>query len=285
MRHTLPHLRNRDHDDAKGYDPDEPRFPGRAPRGPSKSGDSSVTSKKDGYHTDKSGKEVHSSGKSSNKKFANATTFRDSDDDAMLHTDKSKKGSRATASDSEFAFKGNVKKDPRQKWYRVSKQGGYASAMASLGKSYHKAGDMRSKVMAKVKSTGFVDDDGHQINVKPTGAIHNERGACVKQKNGELTALGKHLKKTQPSEFYRLCKGSHGPSGSPDRNEYERGFDPKHDDAKSINRLHKAAEGGKAAKPSANIEKHALAKPGRAQSIHNYVRRIGSHAGRFTNRG
>ena len=284
MRRTLPHLRDRDHDAAKGYDPDEPMFPGRAPSGSSKLGHSLVTSKKDGHHIDKSGKEVHSSGKSSNKKFANATTFRDSDDDAMLHTDKSKKGSRATASDSEFAFKGNVKKDPRQKWYRVSKQGGYASAMASLGKSYHKAGDMRSKVIAKVKSTGFVDGDGHQINVKPTGAMHNERGACVKQKNGELTALGKHLKKTQPSEFYRLCKGSHGPSGTPDRNEYERGFDPKHDDAKKINRLHKAAERGKADIPGDNIEKHALARPGRAQDVRDYVRGIGQHAARFRNR-
>jgi hypothetical protein len=261
-KHRL--LRDPEHDVAKGYDADEPRTTG-----------------KKGYHVDDKGKEVHATGKKSNKKFANATTFRDSDDDAMLHTDKSKEGSRASAGADEFVFKGDTKKDPRQKWYRVSKEGGYASAMASLGKSYHKSPDMRSKVISKVKSTGFVDSKGKQINVKPTGAQHDERGACVRNKKGRLTQLGQELKRRDPGEFYRLCKGAHGESGTKaGRSEYERGFDPRHDDAHKVRSLHKAAEAGKAEKPERGIAMHLAAKPGRRADIKGAVRSIGRKATR-----
>jgi hypothetical protein len=227
-----------------------------------------------GHHVDSSGETVHSSGKKDNKKFANATTFGASDDDAMLHTDKSKEGSRASAGDDEFAKVGDTDEDPRNKWFRVSKEGGYASAMASLGKSYHKDKTMRAKVMSKVKQTGFTDSSGHQIDVKPTGSLHNERGACVKRpavykdgkkvREGGLTAVGKALKARNPHEFYRLCKGSHdGPGGTAKgRSEYgsssgegenavhkPRGFNPQHDDAAKLRQLHKAAELGKGAPP------------------------------------
>jgi len=262
MQHRHELLRSRDHDQAKGYDQSPPR----------------TTGKKD-HHVASDGSEVHSSGKKDNKKFANATTFRDSDDDAMLHTDKSTEGSRASADSDEFVFKGDTKKDPRQKWYRVSKEGGYASAMASLGKAYHKSPDMRSKGAAKVKSTGFTDASGHQIDVKPTGALHNERGACVHKDTGRLTSVGKALKKHRPDEFYRLCKGPHGGSGTAaGRSEYERGFDPRHDDAHKVRKLHKAAEAGKADKPEKNIAQHMAARPGRRADIHGAVRSIGRKA-------
>ena len=261
-KHAL--LRDKQHDAAKGYDADEPQ----------------TTGKWKGHHKDSAGNQVHSSGKKSNKKFANATTFRDSDDDAMLHTDKSTEGSRASADSDEFVFKGDVDKDPRQKWYRVSKEGGYASAMASLGKSYHKAPDMRSKVIDKVKSTGFVDAKGRQIKVDPTGALHNERGICVRTKAGRLTRQGAMLKRHNPKKFYRLCKGAHGPSGTPDRVEYERGFDPRHDDAHKVRKLHRAAEAGKADKPEKNIAKHMAARPGRRADIHDFARSVGRKATR-----
>jgi len=268
MRGRHPSLRNREHDTAKGYDKSPPP--------------------------------VHSSGKKSNKKFANATTFRDSDDDAMLHTDRSHSGSRASADTSEFAFHGNTEQDPRQKWYRVSKEGGYASAMASLRKVYGKSKAMRNKVVSKVKSTGFADSSGHQINVKPTGSLHNERGACVRKPGpkdqhgnalrdsdgnkikGPLTAVGKALKKRDPSEFYRLCKGTHDDVGGTKkgRSEYERGFDPRHDDASKVNRLHKAAELGKADKPTDNIKTHMVARGPRRGAYEKLVRGVGAHAER-----
>jgi hypothetical protein len=268
MRGRHPSLRDREHDTAKGYHKAPPA--------------------------------VHSSGKKSNKKFANATTFRDSDDDAMLHTDKSHSGSRANADTSEFAFHGNTEEDPRNKWYRVSKEGGYASAMASLRKVYGKSQAMRGKVISKVKSTGFVDGSGHQIDVKPTGSLHNERGSCVrkagpKDKDGKalrdsdgnkikgpLSAAGQALKKRNPSEFYRLCKGSHDDIGGTKkgRSEYERGFDPRHDDASKINRLHKAAERGKKDKPSRNIAIHQMARGPRRAQFKAKMRRIGASARR-----
>lgn len=286
-RHRL--LRNRDHDAAKGYDVDEPRTTGPSAdwKGHSKDPDS--------------GEVTHSSGKKENKKFANSHTFRSSDDDAMLHTDKSRKGSRGSADSDEFVFTGNTDEDPRNKWYRVSKEGGYASAMASLGKSYHKSKAMRQKVIDKVKSTGFVDSEGHQINVRPTGAMHNERGACVRKPGpkdskgrpkidpatgkpikGPLTAAGKALKRTDPGEFYRLCKGSHdGPGGTKKgRIEYGRGFDPQHDDASKVNRLHKAAEGGKAEVPWDNIKQHAAIRPHRRGQFKQKIRRVGASAER-----
>jgi len=249
--------RDREKDVAKGYSPDE-------------------HSKWAGHHTGPDGEPVHSSGKKANKKFANATTFTSSDDDAMLHTDKSKEGSRASADDDEFVFKGDTEKDPRNKWFRVSKEGGRASAMGSLRKAYTKGKTARSKVVAKVKSTGFTDSSGHQIDIKPTGSLHNERGACVKKpavrdKDGNvttpprLTAVGKELKSRNPSEFYRLCKGSHAGVGGTKlgRSEYgstkkdasgatshtPRPFDPQHDDQASLRRLHKAAEDGKGSAP------------------------------------
>jgi len=314
MRYQDPHLRDRDLDRTKGYDPHHKqdrvhaRFAAlhmRAARGdeeaqhqiddmirrgmgrikahpddedhpalqrssrPSGGGggdpaDSIRPSEKDDHHIDASGNKVHGSGNKANKKFANRTTFGNSDDDAMLHTDNAKEGSRGNADDDEFADK-----DPRQKWYRVSKEGGYASAMASLGKSYNKTPAMRSKVVSKVKSTGFVDRSGHQINVKPTGAMHNERPACFKRKSGRLTQQGKILKRHDPSEFYRLCKGSHDGEGGTKkgRSEYTRGFDPRHDDSSKQHRLHKAAESGKAEEPHANIAQHLGVKPGRRRDV------------------
>ena len=261
-----PAFRDREHDDAKGHfikKREDPSRPGKVSR------THDEHPKWAGHYVDDSGKTVHGSGKKSNKKFSNATTFGASDDDAMLHTDKSKTGSRGSAKDDEFVFHGDTDEDPRQKWYRVSKEGGYASAMASLGKSYHKEPGMRSKVVSKVKSTGFIDGSGHQINVKPTGAMHGERPACFKRKGGALTRLGKLLKQRDPSEFARLCKGSHDGVGGTKkgRSEYDAGFDPRHDDSSKSNRLHKAAEAGKAEKPSANIAAHAAVKAGRRTDI------------------
>jgi hypothetical protein len=262
-------LRGQHHDEPKGYDRDPAKL--HEPRRRAAWG---------GHHVDTDGEQVHSSGKKANKKFANDTTFRDSDTDALLHTDKSKDGARGDANASEFVFHGDVKKDPREKWYRVSKEGGYASAMASLGKSYHKDPKMRSPVMSAVKKTGFVDGKGHQINVKPTGALHNERGPCVRDNRGVLNTTGRRLQRRDPSEWSRLCKGAHGPSGTPTRNEYERGFDPRHDDAHKVRKLHKAAEIGKVEIPHDNIKAHADARPGRRQDIHDITHRIGRQATR-----
>lgn len=234
-----------------------------------------------GYHTDDSGNKVHSSGRKDTKKFANNTTFRATPDDAMLHTDNDKDGARGDAGVDEFAFHGDVKKDPRQKWYRVSKQGGYASAMASLGKVYHKDPKMRAKVVEKVKSITFPGAKGHAIRVRPTGAMHDERGPCVRGKNGELTQVGKALQRRNPQEWSRLCKGVHGDSSkSAERNEYNRGFDPRHDDAHKVRKLHKAAEAGKAEQPGKNIAAHAGARPHRRQDVHDIVRSIGRKAAR-----
>jgi hypothetical protein len=231
MQKTHPATRDREQDTAKGYSTKEhPKW--------------------QGHHVDpKTGENVHSSGKKKNKEFANATTFGNSDDDAMLHTDKAKGGSRGSAGDGEFAFVGDTDKDPRQKWYRVSKEGGYASAMASLGKSYHKDGDEREQVIDKVKGTGFSDAKGHQIDVRPTGALHDERPKCAKDKDGNLNSGGEALKRRDPQEFYRLCKGTHdGPGGTvKGRSEYETGFGPEHDDRSKVDNLHKAAEAGKKA--------------------------------------
>lgn len=293
LRYMDPELRDKKHDVAKGYDPEDKlaKIRDRHPRLDT----DQATSRRDrhmgrlkkhptkkGYHLDADGREVHGSGKSDNKKFANATTFGNSDTDALLHTDKSKEGARGSADDDEFVFKGDTKKDPRNKWYRVSKEGGYAAAMASLGKAYHKSGKFRSKVVAKVKSTGFTDGQGHQIDVKPTGSLHNERGACFGKKSGQLTKVGKAMKKNNPSEFYRLCKGSHDGEGGTKkgRSEYTRGFDPRHDDPTKQHKLHKAAEAGKAEEPHANIARHAAARPLRRSAIQSKIGRISNAARR-----
>ncbi|MGD9725810.1 MAG: hypothetical protein AB7L09_00230 [Nitrospira sp.] len=252
MRMSHPAHRDREHDTAKGYSPEEhPKWKG--------------------HHIDKeSGKPVHSSGRKENKKFANATTFRDSDDDAMLHTDKSKEGSRGDADKDEFVFHGNLEKDPRQKWFRVSKEGGYASAMGSLGKAYHSGGEVRQKVMDKVRSTGFVDGSGHQIDIRPTGGLHDARPECSTNKDGQLNPRGQALKDRDPKEFYRLCKGIHGPSdegkrkqSSAERNEYKRGFEPQHDAREHLKRLHQAAESGKAKMPTKKIKAQNQARSAR----------------------
>jgi hypothetical protein len=227
------------------------------------------------YHHDvTAGKVVHSSGRRDTKKFANNTTFRPTPDDAMLHTDKSQKGTRASAGEDEFAFHGNLDKDPRQKWYRVSAQGGYPSAMASLGKIYHKDPKMRAKVVQKVKSVQFPGAHGHSIRVHPTGALHNERTACMRDKKGNLHPEGHRLQAHDPGEFNRLCKGAHGPSGTPDRDEYKAGFDPKHSDPSKLHALHRAALHGKGEKPSANIAQHAAARPLRRKFIKKAVRHM-----------
>lgn len=227
------------------------------------------------YHHDKaSGQVVHSSGRKDTKKFANNTTFRSTPDDAMLHTDKSTKGTRATAGTDEFAFHGDTDKDPRQKWYRVSAQGGYASAMASLGKIYHKDPKMRAKVIQKVKSIQFPGAKGHSIRVDPTGALHNERTACMRDKKGNLHPAGEKLRASNPEKFNRLCKGAHGPSGTPDRNEYKAGFDPKHSDPTKLHALHHAAQRGKAEQPSGNIAQHMAARPLRRKFVKKAVRHM-----------
>lgn len=315
MRHQEPDLRPQAHDVAKGYDPEATRAalldryphlrgdPERLERlvarmmGPIKPHKDHPEaqraaarirpSERGDHHVDDSGHKVHSTGKKENKKFANATTFRDSDDDAMLHTDRSKKGSRGEADPSQFVFHGDIAHDPRQKWYRVSKEGGYASAMASLGKSYHKPAKMRTRVISKVKSTGFVDSQGHQIDVKPTGSLWDERAPCKKDRHGQLSHTGKVLKKTDPSEFYRLCKGTHDTEGGEPaggtkkgRIEYMHGFKPQHDDAGKIHRLHKAASAGKADIPERNIARHAAARPIRRATRGETMRRIAANAAR-----
>lgn len=243
MRLKHPAHRDREQDTAKGYSPREhPRWAG--------------------HHVDPdTGKTVHSSGKKENKKFANSTTFGNTDDDAMLHTDKDKSGARGSADKDEFVFHGDLDKDPRQKWFRVSKDGGYASAMGSLGAAYHAGGDVKGKVIDKVRSTGFTDADGHQVHVRPTGGLHDARPECKKNPDGSLTARGRALKSKDSKEFYRLCKGIHGPADegerkqkSAERNEYQRGFDPQHDNRKKLLALHRAAESGKAAIPHKKIQ-------------------------------
>lgn len=235
-----PGTRDRAHDTAKGHfirtreeDPDTKRV--------SITGEHPEHEKLAGHYKDPgTGKPVHGSGNKDNKKFANATTFRSSDDDAMLHTDKDEEGSRGSADDDEFAVVGNTSEDPRKKYYRVSKEGGYASAMASLNKGYRKGGDTKEKVIDKVRSTGFVDRKGHQIDVRPTGDIHTQRAKC----DG---AAGEALKSRDAKEHYRLCKGSHdGPGGTvKGRSEYDQGFDPQHDDKGKLKSRHKSAEKGK----------------------------------------
>lgn len=235
------------------------------------------------YHHNKStGGVVHSSGKKENKKFANNTTFRSTPDDAMLHTDNTPSGARGSAGDDEFAFHGDTKKDPRQKWYRVSKEGGYASAMASLNKIYHKDPKMRAKVIAKVRSTNFPGAQGHSIHVDPTGALHNERTACMRDKKGNLHPEGRRLQQHDPEKFYRLCKGSHNTEGgrpvsgtAQGRSEYGAGFDPKHQDSHKLFKLHRAAQaGGKAEQPHANIAQHMAARPLRRKTLKKSVRHM-----------
>lgn len=259
--------RKRHIDVRKGYDPDENQW-GQKP----KKDDQPDSAKRGGQGAPKAnwkghavdpdtGEVTHSSGNKDNKKFANRTTFGNSDDDAMLHTDKDEKGARGSAKEDEFAVKGKkLSQDPRQKWFRVSRQGGYASAMGSLGAAYHGDADVKSKVTSKVRSTGFTDSKGHQIDVRPTGHLHDERPECKKGKDGELSARGKALKARDKGEFYRLCKGVHGPAdegarkaSSAARNEYQRGFDPQHDSASKLKKLHKAAERGKAKLPDKKI--------------------------------
>lgn len=233
------------------------------------------------HHNVAAGKVVHSSGKKENKKFANNTTFRSTPDDAMLHTDSTPSGARGSAGDDEFAFHGDTQHDPRQKWYRVSKEGGYASAMASLNKIYHKDPKMRAKVMQKVSSTTFPGAQGHSIHVDPTGSLHNERTACMKDKKGNLHPEGIRLQQHNPSEFYRLCKGSHNTEGgrpvsgtAQGRSEYGAGFDPKHQDPSKLHKLHRAAMSGKADQPHANIAQHMAARPLRRKALKKTVRHM-----------
>jgi len=268
--------------DPRGVNPDQKRWAGPGTREQPTIRDTKL--RKDpnvknpdwkGHSLDKAaGKVVHAKGGKENKKFANNTTFRATPDDAMLHTDQSLSGSRAEAGDSEFAFTGDTDADPRQKWYRVSKEGGYPSAMASLNKIYHKPQKMRAKVIEKVKATTFPGAKGQMIKAEPTGALHTERPVCKTDKHGSLHPEGIRLKKHDPAEYYRLCKGAHGPSGTPDRDEYQSGFEPKHDDPHKLHRLHKAAmlhkgEGGKADKPTANIQAHHGTRKERAAEVAN----------------
>jgi len=249
MKH--PEARDRDHDTAKGHwirkreRDDDTGHVRITDEHPEHKGDKGEDGKKKsswaGHYKDpETGEVKHGSGDKDKAKFANATTFGATDDDAMLHTDKDKEGSRGSADDDEFALKGDTKKDPRQKWYRVSKEGGYASAMGSLRKAYGKGGDTKEKVLNKVQSTGFVDRKGHQIDVRPTGDLNTARGKCDGAKGEALTSRN-------PKEHYRLCKGSHdGPGGTKKgRSEYTQGFNPQHDDAKKLKARHASAEKGK----------------------------------------
>jgi hypothetical protein len=268
--------------DPRGVNPDEKRWAGPGTHQQPTIRDTKLRKDPDvkspdwkGHSLDKAaGKVVHAKGGKENKKFANNTTFRATPDDAMLHTDQSLSGSRAEAGDSEFAFTGDTDADPRQKWYRVSKEGGYPSAMASLNKIYHKPQKMRAKVIEKVKATTFPGAKGQMIKAEPTGALHTERPVCKTDKHGSMHPEGIRLKNNDPGEYYRLCKGAHGPSGTPDRDEYQSGFEPKHDDPHKLHRLHKAAllhkgEGGKADKPTANIQAHHGTHKERAAEMAN----------------
>ena len=193
-----------------------------------------------GHYKDSSTGEIkHGSGKKENKKFANAMTFSASDDDAMLHTDKDREGSRGEADDDQFAKVGDTASDPRKKWYRVSKEGGLASAMGSLRQAYAHDDDVKEKVIDKVRSTGFVDRKGHQADIRPTGDLHGNRECSGSE--------GEALKKRDPREHYRLCKGSHDGIGGTKkgRGEYDQGFDPKHDDQGKLKKRHGSAEMGK----------------------------------------
>ena len=206
-----------------------------------------------GYHVDrKSGKVVHSSGK--HHEFANKTTFKPTSDDAMLHTDNSKSGARGSADQSEFLIKGHdVAKNPLHKWFRMSKQGGLPSAMATLGAAYHDGGDVKKRAMAVARTLSFPGADGSMVKVRPTGDLHNHRKICMKGRNNRLHPAAIRLKKHNPSEYYRLCKGAHGPSGTPDRDEYHRGFNPKHAHIAKLHQLHVAALKGKASKPTQTL--------------------------------
>lgn len=256
--------RKRHIDVRKGYDPDEDKFGQKKQADSEKRGGQGAPSADwKGHAVDPdTGEVTHSSGNKENKKFANRTTFGNSDDDAMLHTDRDKSGARGSSDKKEFAIVGKkVDSDPRQKWFRVSRQGGYASAMGSLGAAYHGDEEIKGKVIDKVRSTGFTDSKGHQIHIRPTGGLHDERPECRKNPDGSLNARGQKLKSRDPKEFYRLCKGIHGPAdegarkaASAARNEYRRGFDPQHDSPSKIKKLHKAAEAGKAALPTKKIK-------------------------------
>lgn len=206
-----------------------------------------------GYHVDrKTGKVVHSSGH--HHEFANRTTFKPTSDDAMLHTDNSKTGARGSADQSEFLIKGHdVNKNPLHKWFRMSKKGGLPSAMASLGAAYHDGGDVKKRAIAVARKLSFPGADGSMVKVRPTGDLHDQRKVCMKGRKGRLHPAGVKLKMSNPNEFYRLCKGAHGPSGTPDRDEYHRGFNPKHAHLAKLHQLHVAALHGKASKPTRKL--------------------------------
>lgn len=180
-----------------------------------------------GHHKDaKTGEAVHSTGKKENKKFANNTTFKSSDDDALLHTDGSKEGVRAKLGKSNFVIHGrDVDDDPTKKWFPVSQDRGWASAAGSLRQAYAHPKALRSKVIEKVKQTTFMGADGRPIqagDIDPTGALHNERPHCGEGSKGQAHPFAA----SNPAEHARLCKGVHGEGG---KDEYKTNFTAKSD--------------------------------------------------------
>lgn len=196
-----------------------------------------------GYHKNKFGELVHSSGKKENKKFANNTTFKPSPYDALLHTDGSKEGARASLPKDDFVFHGSkdeLEKDPRKKWFPVSSKLGWASAAGSLRQAYERAGkEGRQKVMSKVRQTTFIGAEGKPIEpgtIDPIGKLKGERPECVSDKHPihdhirHLRSQGKHGEANKhANRVYRLCK-DHGPGGG---NEYQTKFTPSHEKYKS----------------------------------------------------
>jgi len=178
----------------------------------------------EGYHKDKSGEAVHSTGKKENKKFANNTTFKSSTSDALLHTDGSKEGVRAKMHKSAFAVQGkDVDDDPRKKWFPVSPLRGWASAAGSLRQAYAHPKSVSKKVVDKVKQTTFAGAEGKSIqagDIRPTGALHNERPHCGEGSKGQAHPFQAH----DPEEHYRLCKGVHGAGGA---DEYKTSYTGK----------------------------------------------------------
>lgn len=186
-----------------------------------------------GHHEDpKTGEAVHSTGKRENKKFANNTTFTSSPSDALLHTDGSKEGVRAKTPKSAFVIHGkDVDDDPQKKWFPVSPMRGWASAAGSLRQAYAHPKSLRKQVADKVKATTFQGAEGKSIqagDIKPTGALHNERPQCGEGSKGQAHPFKGH----DPDEHYRLCKGVHGSGGAPEHKTTFHSKNPEHAQAK-----------------------------------------------------
>lgn len=195
--------------------------------------------------------EPESKKKSKESPFANKTTFAPSKGDAMMHTDSDKKGVRGSLPKGVFArtgSEGELRKDPRKKWYPVSKARGWASAAGSLRQAYERDPKIKQRVMTMVKRVDWdvnrrkskKGSPGDDFRVDPSGGLHNDRAECKKtgkwKKGTHPAYMLKHAKtgvgeKGKGKEFdthgrlrgHRVCRGVHGAGGGA---EFRTKFNP-----------------------------------------------------------